>query len=127
MDERVAHDLSMRINQLDDRVGEIDKRLVEIEATRPLLVDIVNENKETNKELSKTMYELRVCIEGMNDKIDAQGEKIDGLDNRVGILDSKINAVDEKGKFDILGFVKAHWLAIGALLYIGIEELAKIF
>lgn len=113
------------INTLFGKVAKLDQRVTKIEATQPILTEILEKNVKTNERLAETLHEIRLSMVSMNDKIDAQATAIENMkhdfdeadkktDERIKSVVQKVEAINLEGQFNIREFLKKNfiWLAI---------------
>lgn len=129
-------DVEKDIDAIYKRLNNIDKRLVEIESTRPFLKEMVDRNVSVCELLSKTMQEIQFSIQALNEKMETQFtsikeicEEFNILSNRtndkIDKVNNKIQLVEDKGKFDILQYIKNNWPLILVLIGLGGAYIAK--
>ena len=95
--------------EVADKVSELENRVTALEVSKPYMEKILEEVVTSNKELSKAIGSLQKFIGDMNAKIDNQGQKIEDLSAHIDSVDKKINIVEEKGKFDMIDWLKKNW------------------
>lgn len=129
-------DVEKDIDAIYKRLNNIDKRLVEIESTRPFLKEMVDRNVSVCELLSKTMQEIQFSMQALNEKMETQSTSIKGIREKFNILSdrtndkidevsNKIQLVEDKGKFDILQYIKNNWPLILVLIGLGGAYIAK--
>lgn len=107
---QVHEKLSTAIDRLSETTAGLEK----------ILVGVLQDIKRNAEAQEKN--ELQISkIESITDR------KIEELDSKLHkkleSLDGKLNTVDEKGKFDILKFLKDNFATIGFVVYIIIDAL----
>lgn len=129
-------DVEKDIDAIYKRLSNIDKRLVEIESTRPFLKEMVDRNVSVCELLSKTMQEIQFSMQALNEKMETQSTSIkeireefnilsDRTNDKIDEVSNKIQLVEDKGKFDILQYIKNNWPLILVLIGLGGAYIAK--
>ena len=135
------------IGTLYGKVSKLDARMTKIESTRPFLEDMIKRNISSNEKLVETLQEVQISMAKMNDKMDEQAvaiqtmreefEKANEKTNRrieevdkkasegIARIDEKVEEVEEKGKFDVLMFLKSNWPWIVCLFGLGFLYISK--
>ena len=112
--------------KLDDH----DRRITQLESTRPYLQDLIDRNIKSNEVLTQTMQDVQVAIVKLNDKMDRQVDEMAKVkksveeanaktDEKLSAVETKVNALENAGKFDIREFFKKNWPWVCALLGMG--------
>ena len=112
--------------KLDDH----DRRITQLESTRPYLQDLIDRNVKSNEVLAQTMQDVQVAIVKLNDKMDRQVDEMAKVkksveaanaktDEKLSDVETKVNALENAGKFDIREFFKKNWPWVCALLGMG--------
>ena len=112
--------------KLDDH----DRRITQLESTRPYLQDLIDRNIKSNEVLTQTMQDVQVAIVKLNDKMDRQVDEMAKVkksveaanaktDEKLSVVETKVNALENAGKFDIREFFKKNWPWVCALLGMG--------
>ena len=112
--------------KLDDH----DRRITQLESTRPYLQDLIDRNIKSNEVLTQTMQDVQVAIVKLNDKMDRQVDEMAKMkksveeanaktDEKLSAVETKVNALEDAGKFDIREFFKKNWPWVCALLGMG--------
>ena len=123
-------DVEKDIDAIYKRLNNIDKRLVEIESTRPFLKEMVDRNVSICELLSETMQEVQYSMRKLNEKMELQSTSIkeireefnilsDRTNDKIDEVSNKIQLVEDKGKFDILQYIKNNWPLILVLIGLG--------
>lgn len=129
-------DVEKDIDAIYKRLNNIDKRLVEIESTRPFLKEMVDRNVSICELLSETMQEVQYSMRALNEKMEFQSTSIkeireefnilsDRTNDKIDEVSNKIQLVEGKGKFDILQYIKNNWPLILVLIGLGGAYIAK--
>lgn len=129
-------DVEKDIDAIYKRLNNIDKRLVEIESTRPFLKEMVDRNVSICELLSETMQEVQYSMRELNEKMELQSTSIkeireefnilsDRTNDKIDEVSNKIQLVEDKGKFDILQYIKNNWPLILVLIGLGGAYIAK--
>lgn len=129
-------DVEKDIDAIYKRLNNIDKRLVEIESTRPFLKEMVDRNVSICELLSETMQEVQYSMRALNEKMELQSISIkeireefnilsDRTNDKIDEVSNKIQLVEDKGKFDILQYIKNNWPLILVLIGLGGAYIAK--
>lgn len=129
-------DVEKDIDAIYKRLNNIDKRLVEIESTRPFLKEMVDRNISVCELLGETMQEVQYSIRELNEKMELQSTSIkeireefnilsDRTNDKIDEVSNKIQLVEDKGKFDILQYIKNNWPLILVLIGLGGAYIAK--
>lgn len=129
-------DVEKDIDAIYKRLNNIDKRLVEIESTRPFLKEMVDRNVSVCELLGETMREVQYSMRELNEKMELQSTSIkeireefnilsDRTNDKIDEVSNKIQLVEDKGKFDILQYIKNNWPLILVLIGLGGAYIAK--
>lgn len=129
-------DVEKDIDAIYKRLNNIDKRLVEIESTRPFLKEMVDRNVSVCELLGETMQEVQYSMRALNEKMELQSTSIkeireefnilsDRTNDKIDEVSNKIQLVEDKGKFDILQYIKNNWPLILVLIGLGGPYIAK--
>lgn len=129
-------DVEKDIDAIYKRLNNIDKRLVEIESTRPFLKEMVDRNVSICELLGETMQEVQYSMRALNEKMEFQSTSIkeireefnilsDRTNDKIDKVSNKIQLVEDKGKFDILQYIKNNWPLILVLIGLGGAYIAK--
>lgn len=129
-------DVEKDIDAIYKRLNNIDKRLVEIESTRPFLKEMVDRNVSVCELLGETMQEVQYSMRALNEKMEFQSTSIkeireefnilsDKTNDKIDEISNKIQLVEDKGKFDILQYIKNNWPLILVLIGLGGAYIAK--
>lgn len=113
-----------------DRLDDHDRRITQLESTRPFLQDLIARSVKSNEELSKTMHDVQLSIVRLNDKMDAQADEIRSLKedsevanramgDKLTAVEGKISALEDAGKFDVHEWVKKNWPWLCAMAGLG--------
>lgn len=112
--------------KLDDH----DRRITQLESTRPYLQDLIDRNVKSNEVLTQTMQDVQVAIVKLNDKMDRQVDEMAKMkksveaanaktDEKLSAVETKVNALENAGKFDIRAFFRKNWPWVCVLLGMG--------
>lgn len=129
-------DVEKDIDAIYKRLNNIDKRLVEIESTRPFLKEMLDRNVSICELLGETMQEVQYSMRALNEKMEFQSTSIkeireefnilsDRTNDKIDEVSNKIQLVEDKGKFDILQYIKNNWPLILVLIGLGGAYIAK--
>lgn len=129
-------DVEKDIDAIYKRLNNIDKRLVEIESTRPFLKEMVDRNVSVCELLGETIQEVQYSMRALNEKMELQSTFIkeiheefnilsDRTNDKIDEVSDKIQLVEDKGKFDILQYIKNNWPLILVLIGLGGAYIAK--
>lgn len=129
-------DVEKDVDAIYKRLNNIDKRLVEIESTRPFLKEMVDRNVLVCELLGETMQEVQYSMRTLNEKMEFQSTSIkeireefnilsDRTNDKIDEVSNKIQLVEDKGKFDILQYIKNNWPLILVLIGLGGAYIAK--
>lgn len=129
-------DVEKDIDAIYKRLNNIDKRLVEIESTRPFLKEMVDRNVSVCELLGETMQEVQYSMRALNEKMELQSISIkeireefnilsDRTNDKIDEVSNKIQLEEDKGKFDILQYIKNNWPLILVLISLGGAYIAK--
>lgn len=129
-------DVEKDIDAIYKRLNNIDKRLVEVESTRPFLKEMVDRNVSVCELLGETMQEVQYSMRVLNEKMELQSTSIkeireefnilsDRTNDKIDEVSNKIQLVEDKGKFDILQYIKNNWPLILVLIGLGGAYIVK--
>lgn len=124
------------IDNLYSKVNNLDVRMTEIEATRPFLKEMIGRNVASNEKLADTLQEVQMSMVKLNDKMEKQSEALASMkqefaeanqktNEELSKVNNRVKEIEEKGKFDIMLFIKSNWPWITVLLGIGIYAISK--
>jgi methyl-accepting chemotaxis protein len=118
--------------KLDDH----DRRITQLESTRPFLRDLIDRSIKTNEKLSDTMTKIQESMIRLNDKIDKQSDEIKTMKSdledankatnkrltevendaaeRIDAVNKKVDVIEKAGNFDMRDWLKKNfpWLII---------------
>jgi len=95
--------------------GAIDRLSETTSGLQTTLVGVIHDIKTNSEAQEKNSLQ----IENIKTSTDARIIDLDNkINNKIEKLDGKLNTVDEKGKFDILKFIKENFVSISFALYI---------
>lgn len=94
------------IGVIYSKVNKLDERVTRLESTRPYLEKLIERNIDSNEKLSNALSDMQGFMKSMNTKIDMQSDTIKEIKSDVIELDNKIARVEEKGKFDMMDYIR---------------------
>lgn len=124
------------IDNLYSKVNKLDARMTEIEATRPFLKEMIERNVASNEKLADTLQEVQMSMVKLNDKMEEQSEALASMkqefaeanqktNEELSKVNNRVKEIEEKGKFDIMLFIKSNWPWITVLFGMGIYVISK--
>lgn len=124
------------ITEMKGNISSLQKDVMEIKATQPLLQKTLEKNIETQKKLSDTLHEVQLSLVSIVDQLNVQSRDINDIkkemdENRTTIyskisnVEERIDNVDEEGKFNIRDFIKQYFPWIIVIFGIGANLVAK--
>lgn len=124
------------IDNLYSKVNKLDARMTEIEATRPFLKEMIERNVASNEKLADTLQEVQMSMIKLNDKMEEQSEALASMkqefaeanqktNEELSKVNNRVKEIEEKGKFDIMLFIKSNWPWITVLFGMGIYVISK--
>lgn len=124
------------IDNLYSKVNKLDARMTEIEATRPFLKEMIERNVASNEKLADTLQEVQMSMVKLNDKMKEQSEALASMkqefaeanqktNEELSKVNNRVKEIEEKGKFDIMLFIKSNWPWITVLFGMGIYVISK--
>lgn len=124
------------IDNLYSKVNNLDVRMTEIEATRPFLKEMIERSVASNEKLVDTFQEVQMSMVKLNDKMEEQSKALASMKQEFAVANKKTNEelskvndkvkeIEEKGKFDIMLFLKANWPWIAVLFGMGTYVISK--
>lgn len=114
------------IDTLYSKINKLDSRMIEIEATRPFLKEMIERNVESNEKLASTLKEVQMSMVALNHEMKEQSEAISTMKQEFSSVKVKVDSIEEKGKFDIQLFIKSNWPWIMVLLGFGFYTISKL-
>lgn len=114
------------IDTLYSKINKLDSRMIEIEATRPFLKEMIERNVESNEKLALTLKEVQMSMVALNHEMKEQSEAISTMKQEFSSVKVKVDSIEEKGKFDIQLFIKSNWPWIMVLLGFGFYTVSKL-
>ena len=119
------------IDILYGKVQKLDTRVTKLESIHPFIEEMVQKNTAIEEKLTEAMNSVQISIIKMGEKIDRQSSTMESikkdvikadekLTERFQQVEKRINKIEEKGKFDILLYVKENWPLILIVLGLGI-------
>lgn len=139
-ENRRIDQLEERFTRTEDKVAQLDKSVAVYSAIFERTLQVHEKLSGAIDRLSETTSGLQTTLVGVIHDIKTNSEaqeknsiqidniksstdaRISDLDNKINTkiekLDGKLNTVDEKGKFDILDFIKKNFVSISFALYI---------
>lgn len=144
-----------RLDQLEERFARTEDKVVQLDKSVAVYSAIFERTLQVHEKLSSAIDRLSETTSGLQTTLvgvihdikmnseaqERNSNQIDSVrsatDTRISALDDKINkkietldgrlhTVDEKGKFDIMEFIKKNFFQIGFILYI-ISEWTKSY
>lgn len=124
------------ITKMKGNISSLQKDVMEIKATQPLLQKTLEKNIETQEKLSDTLHEVQLSLVSIVDQLNVQSRDINDIkkemdENRTTIyskisnVEERIDNVDEEGKFNIRNFIKQYFPWIIVIFGIGANLVAK--
>lgn len=124
------------IDNLYSKVNKLDARMTEIEATRSFLKEMIERNVASNEKLADTLQEVQMSMVKLNDKMEEQSEALASMkqefaeanqktNEELSKVNNRVKEIEEKGKFDIMLFIKSNWPWITVLFGMGIYVISK--
>ena len=119
------------IDILYGKVQKLDTRVTKLESIHPFIEEMVQKNTAIEEKLTEAMNSVQISIIKMGEKIDRQSSTMESIKKDVIKADEKltekfqkvekrIDTIEEKGKFDILLYIKENWPLIIIILGLGI-------
>lgn len=107
---------------LEERVSQMENRLVKVEAELPHLRDSLDRNTNSNEKMTEVLNSLEKTMLQINYKAETQDNEIKENREEIKKVKVKVEELEEKGKFDISIWIKQNWpwLLITATLGIGL-------
>lgn len=117
-------------NELEKRMGKAENRITALETAQPYIKELVEQNTHAYKQLAVTMTELQKTMITMEQQLKTQNTKIDGMQKAIEDghkeTQEKVSAIENKGKFDIIAYLKNNWVSLSVLICIGLAWVANI-
>lgn len=118
------------IGILYSKIAKLDARTSKLEASQPFLEEMLERNTSSNEKLAESLQSIQVSMATINEHMAEQSKTIETmkqesvkanheLNERIGLLDKKIVEIDERGKFDIISYLKKEWPWIVTVLGLG--------
>ena len=124
------------IDILYGKVQKLDTRVTKLESIHPFIEEMVQKNTAIEEKLTEAMNSVQISIIKMGEKIDRQSSTMESIKKDVIKADEKltekfqkvekrIDTIEEKGKFDILLYIKENWPLIIIILGLGIAYVSN--
>lgn len=135
----------MDIQELKEGQKEMGQRIGCLEQDMAVSKTLMQQNIETNKELSSTLKEFSKTLIDINSSLSHNSEKIEEMGGVISKIDCKINSletvidtkveqleeridiVEEKDKFDIMLYIKENFVKIVVAVGVGVYVISKTF
>lgn len=95
---------------LEKRVGKAETIIAQTDIKINNLTTMVNENNKTLKELNNTILELNYFLKSNKQEVENNKEFIRKIEDDFKIIKSEIINIEDKGKFDIIAFIKKNFI-----------------
>lgn len=124
------------IAEMKGNISSLQKDVMEIKATQPLLQKTLEKNIETQEKLSDTLHEVQLSLVSIVDQLNVQSKDINDIKkemdenkttvySKISNVEERIDNVDEEGKFNIRNFIKQYFPWIIVIFGIGANLVAK--
>ena len=91
---------------------------------------MLERNTSSNEKLADSLQSIQISMATINEHMAEQSKTIETmkqesvkanheLNEKIGLLDKKIVEIDERGKFDIISYLKKEWPWIVTILGLG--------
>lgn len=118
-------DYEVEIGEIKHDIVLLQKDVIEIKITQPMLQATLEKNVEANEKLVETLHEIEKTMISMNNKMNVQSKEIDTiknemeennthLTNKINKVKERVDKVDAEGQFNIRLFFQKYfpWIVI---------------
>ena len=107
--------------ELEERVANVENRLIKVETELPHLRESLDRNTKSNEKMTEALVNLEKTMDRINYTTQNQEKEITENKEEIGKVKVKVEELEEKGKFDISSWIKSNWpwLLITGTLAIG--------
>lgn len=107
--------MSIESADIEKRLGKAENRITALETAQPYLKDVLERNTKAYESVVSAVHDIKETLCTMNDKIAVQDKQISSVQNDITEIRKKVEEEEDKGKFDIMGFLKQYfpWIIVG--------------
>ena len=124
-DKRLLIETIERSKSNTHQIDDIKSDIKELQNKQEMIYDLTTSVKVMAENLSTVKDDVKEIKQGqsaLSDKVDNQINEIKiDVDNKVETVKHDVKQIDDEGKFNIRVWLRDNWVAIGALLILGIE------
>lgn len=106
------------------QIDDIKSDIKELQNKQEMIYDLTTSVKVMAENLSTVKDDVKEIKQGqsaLSDKVDNQINEIKtDVDNKVETVKHDVKQIDDEGKFNIRVWIRDNWIAISALLVLGI-------
>ena len=123
-DKRLLIETIERSKSNTHQIDDIKSDIKELQNKQEMIYDLTTSVKVMAENLSTVKDDVKEIKQGqsaLSDKVDSQINEIKiDVDNKVETVKHNVKQIDDEGKFNIRVWLRDNWIAIGALLVLGI-------
>ena len=123
-DKRLLIETIERSKSNTHQIDDIKSDIKELQNKQEMIYDLTTSVKVMAENLSTVKDDVKEIKQGqsaLSDKVDSQINEIKiDVDNKVETVKHDVKQIDDEGKFNIRVWLRDNWIAIGALLVLGI-------
>ena len=119
--KRIGEDIdniNERLNRHSEKIDRISDNNIVLETILKRLEEDSDIQKKTNSETQKTMLSIQTAMSEITFNIRELNTKLKANDDKLDNTVNKVNEIDNRGKFEVVSFIKS--TIIPALLGLGI-------
>lgn len=111
--------------ELEERVASMENRLTKMETELPHLRESLDRNTKSNDKMTDVLSSLEKTMLEINFKTKAQDNEIKQNKEEIDKVKVKVEQLEDKGKFDIMNWIKSNWVWLAITATLGISLVTK--
>lgn len=105
--------INKKIDKLEyEEMASLKEKNQELEIALAKNSLLTETNTKAMEKMSTTMEQVCSTMIQLSHGVEQSNKVIEKLSTKVDNLETKFDAIDEKSKFDILSYLKNHWISI---------------
>lgn len=136
--EKVENKMNEKITKISDDIHEVQLRMTTLDQLVPMLQESMKGVEASNKKLDSTLIDLTYAVKTLtSNQEESQGSvkslssKLDKANERISevecSLNKKIEQLDDRGKFDIIKWLKDNLVMIIAVIVLVVILLQNMY
>ena len=107
--------MSIESADIEKRLGKAENRITALETERPFLKDVLDRNTKAYESVVSAVQDIKETLCIMNEKMAVQDKQISSVQSDITEIRKKVEEDEDKGKFDIIAFLKQYfpWIIVG--------------